>query len=237
MIKTSHTARRRLCSSVFAATTLLISAHVATAGVDSRILLARTAMGTADIESIAGIVKGIADQFGTNSIKMNAKNVKSIAAYAAEAISGKISGSNFTIDNKTDEIAEAAALIVNGMSANVKFLKVSKSKPLITTVIKGVLKLASKNPLFTPTSIFRDVAGSVALTIANNAALDASQSKLQAKLTKGAKGMAGKVNKDFIIAGFTQGFAADTNANTRYEDGAIASLFLVVDPETDQRPA
>jgi hypothetical protein len=73
MIKTSHTARRRLSAFAFAATTLLISAQFANAAkVDPRILAARTQMGTAGIEEISTIVKGVADQFA-GTLKMNGK--------------------------------------------------------------------------------------------------------------------------------------------------------------------
>jgi hypothetical protein len=243
MIKTSHTARLRLSYSVAAATTLLISGQFATAAkVDTQILAARTTMGAQDIESIAATVKSVADQFGTNSIKMSGKNVKSIASYAADAIAVKVpdplnlNGPN-RLANKTDEIAEAAALIINGMAGNAKFAKLGKAKILTVTAMKGVLKNASKNALFTSSTLFRDVAGSVALTLANKPALDGIQVKLAKYLNKKAKGIAGKINQVFIQTGFTAGFLSDTAANATYEDGAIVSLFLVVDPETDQRPA
>ena len=239
MIKTSHTARRRLASSVLAATTLLISAQFASAAkVDVQIVAARSLMTTANIEAIAGIVKGISDQFGSGTIKMSGKNVKSIAAYAANAIIAKPTDALANRDdNKTDEIGEAIALIMNGMAGNAKFLKLGKAKSLTLTAMKGVLSTAKKTASLLSSSVFRDVGGSVGLTLGNNPALGGIEAKLATYLGKKAKSVAGKVNTVFIQTGLSSGFGGTPVANAIYEDGAISSLFLVTDPETDQRPA
>lgn len=239
MIKTSNTARRRLASSLLAATTLLLSAQYASAvKVDAQIVAARAAMGTADIEAIAGIVKGISDQFTSGTIKMNGKNVKSIAAYAAGAIIAKPTDAAANrVVNKADEIGEAIALIVNGASGNAKFLSLGKAKAITLVAMKGILSQAKKTAELLGSTVFRDVGGSVGLTLGNKPALDPIQAKLSTFLGKKAKSVAGKVNTLFIQTGLSEGFTGSVDANTKYEDGAIPGLFLVTDPETDQRPA
>ena len=237
MIKTSHTAVRRISYSAVAATALLITAQVASAAKTApEILAARTAATTADIESVAGIGRTTADQMGSGAVKMNGKNVKSLATFMADAIIAKTpaaTGPNRPV-NKADEVVEAAVQILGGIDANPKFLKLGTAKSLIVTLMKGALNTAKQTAELFTTSIFRDMGGSIALTIANNPALDANQAKIQKFLVKKSKSIAGKTNRTAIQTGLDAGFLADAAANAAYEDG---NLGPVVDPETDTRPA
>ena len=171
---------------------------------------------------------------GTNAIKMNSKNVKSLARFGADGIIAKVSVPlPNRAENKADEIGELIAVIIDGLANNPKFLKTTKSKPLIKSAITEVLATAVATTELFSTTVFRDAAGSLALTIANKTALDPIQTKLQKFLSKGKtqKKIAGSLNQPAITAGINEGFVADAAANAKYETGTIN------DPETDTKPA
>lgn len=235
MIKTSHTARRLSCS-VYAASTLLISAQFATAApVDPQIVAFRAAATAANIEDIPGLAKAVAAQFGPGTIKANNKNVKSLAVFGADAIIAKITDATTNrAANKGDEIGELAAVIIDGLASSVKVAtKILKAKPLIIQAIKGALNTAKQTTELFGTTVIRDVAGSVALNIANNTSFAAIRPKLEKSLKKKLtqKKLAGKTNAVAIQLGINEGFLNDAVANAKYETDTV------IDPETDTRPA
>lgn len=235
MIKTSHTARRLSCS-VFAASTLLISAQFASAApVDASIIAFRAAATAANIEDIAGLAKTTAAGFTSGAVKANSKNVKSLAAFAADSIIAKITNAaENRPDNKADEIGEVGAVIIDALAGTVKVAtKSKKAKPLIITAMKGLLNTAKQTAELFGTTIFRDVAGSVSLNIANNTGFAAIRPKLEKALKKAKtqKKIAGKTNAVAIQLGVNEGFLNDAVANAKYETDTV------IDPETDTRPA
>jgi len=195
---------------------------------------------TTNIESVVTIAKREADKMGAGTVKLNNTNAGFLAGTMANAIIAKPSGSGPEVNqlNKQDEVAEVAAFIVDGMAtATSKFQKTKVAGAATQTVIKQALKLAKKSADFITSTIFRDVAGSVALTIHNSLAVsDKLESKIAKKLIGASKALAGKKNKNAIKQGLQEGFLGDAAANSKYEDGTIDDL-AVADPETDKRPA
>jgi len=196
---------------------------------------------TTNIEAVVTIAKREADKMGAGTVKLNNTNAGFLAGTMANAIIAKptsITNPEVNQTNKGDEIAEVAAFIVDGMAtATSKFQSTKVGGAATQTVIKQALKLAKKSADFIGSTIFRDVAGSVALTIHNSLAVsDKLESKIAKKLIGASKALAGKKNKAAVKQGLQEGFLGDAAANSKYEDGNIDDL-AVADPETDKRPA
>ena len=251
MIQISNTLRRQTLTpalSALVAAGLLANAGVARAqvGVDPQILAGVQAATTQNIESLAISAGALADKMGTGEIKSSKKNLKALSVGFADAAHQKIAATPpsptdpHRPDNKADEIGEIAAQIQEGIANNPKYIANKRSKGTKRTIVilKGVLKTVKKTSALLGTTVVRDVAGSVALTIHNDPGLDLIEEKIQKKLSKKliATKIAGKVNVTEFLAGLTEGFDSPL-ANTKYEDGNIDALSLVADPETDIRPA
>lgn len=247
MIQT-HMIRRNTLTPALSA--LLAAGLLATtaqaAKVDAQITAARNAAATADIEQISSIGADIGDKFGTGEIKSNGKNLKSAGVFLADAIIAKTEAvppsptDRNRPDNKADEIGELGAFLVEGLANNAKFLKKKGAvgAKQVIVVMKGFLKTAKKTAQLFGTTIFRDAAGSVALTIHNDPGItDDIEEKIQKKLVKSSKKIAGKTNRTAIQTGFAEGFDGGLPSESKYEDGNIDSLRTVEDPETDNRPA
>jgi hypothetical protein len=247
MIQISNPLRRNTLTPALSALVAagLLATSAQAAKTDAQILAFRTAAESADIEAISSLGGDVADKFGTGEIKSNNKNIKSLANFGANAIIAKPEATTGPTrpDNKADEVAELGATIQDGMQADAKYIANKKKIGVKRTVtmMKGLLKTAKKTATLFGTTIFRDAAGSVALTIRNDPALDLVEEKIQAGLLKLSKKIAGKVNRTAIQTGFTEGFDSVAleggAANTKYEDGNIDALTRVADPETDIRPA
>jgi hypothetical protein len=105
-----------------------------------------------------------------------------------------------------------------------------------------VLKSARTNPaMLTASAVFRDVAGSIALTISNNPTVYVKSEKLQAFLNAKAAAIAGTSKRNGYRQGNDEGFGTSIDPldprdrNEKYEDGEIERLGTVTDPETDHR--
>jgi|SRR5688572_5187644 len=249
MIQISNTLRRNTLTpalSALVAAGLLANAGVARAQVDAQILAGVQAASTQNIESLAISAGALADKIGTGEIKSSKKNLKALSVGFADAAHNKIAVTPPSPtdpnrpDNKADEIGEIAAQIQEGIANNPKYIANKRSKGTKRTIIilKGVLKTVKKTSALLGTTVVRDVAGSVALTIHNDPGLDLVEEKIQKKLSKAkiAKKIAGKVNVTDFLAGLSEGFDSPV-ANTKYEDGNIDALSTIADPETDIRPA
>lgn len=252
MIKISNTLRRNTLtpalSALVAAGLLATAGNAQAAQVDAQILAAISAAGTQDIEAIAASGGAIGDKIGTGEIKAAKKNIKALASGLSDAIIAKISASppsptdRNRLDNKADEIGELAAFIQQGLANNPKYQankRASGTKQTIT-LIKGALSTEKKSGVLFGTSVIRDVAGSVALTIHNHPLVsDVVEEKIQKKLLKPgvAKKLAGKANVTAITTGLTEGFDGGAPSELKYEDGNMDNLTTITDPETDFRPA
>jgi len=240
MIKPSKVVRRRLGYAAVTASALLITAQFASAvAVDPAITAAISAAGTANIEAIAGIGVGPAGNMGSGSIKLSGKNVKALFAGMVNAILLKTTtatGDNRLL-NKIDESAEVTVAMLNAMFPNKKFNKLGGTKKTVLTAAKAALSGAKGTAELASSAIFRDIAGSIALTIGNNPKFAANEEKIQKFLLKKAKSIAGSLNVAAAQQGLNTGFDDSVNGNILYEDGGIATLYTVTDPETDQRPA
>lgn len=234
-----------------AMTSLLATAQFASAATDPQIVAARTAFQTADIEAVSGLANGFADQIGSGAIKLTPKNVKTLAKDAAVQILAKLAppapvtaAGKLSYDNAADEIVESAAFILDGIAGtaaapNAKLSKLGSQKKFTLTILKAVVSAVKRdNGILTPSiAVFRDLAGSIALTLRsepNFGALSnpAQFDKLVKFLGKKSKSIAGKTNQTQIQEGFNQGFASADSPASKYENGNNDAN-LVADPETD----
>jgi hypothetical protein len=209
------------------------------AKIDPTIVATQGAANAANIEDIVEIAHDTALQMGSGAIKMNGTNAGALARFMSEGILGKnatLSNEN-RLDNKVDEVAEALANIVQGIIPSTKFIK--KGKATIRTIMNQGLRAAKKDATFAVTPIFADVARSVAVTIANNPAVDdKTQGKIFKYLNQKAKTIAGKPNKANIKNGLNDGFNATAANEGRAEDAnQYATIHQINDPETDFRPS
>jgi hypothetical protein len=227
------------------AVTAVLLAHTqfAQAVTDPQIIALREGAMSRDIEDVVIAAKGIADQIGAGQIKLNEVNVKTLSKQMADEILGK-TGPFTNTANRQDELGELAAFILAGIDNNPKMKKFLKQKTYILLVAKGVLKSAKTNVTMTTASdVFRDVAGSIALTISNNPTVYTQAAKLQKFLDAKAKAIAGLAQRSRYRQGNAEGFGTQTDPqdprdrNLKYEDGNIPELGTVKDPETDQRNA
>jgi hypothetical protein len=172
---------------------------------------------------------------------MNNTNAGALSRFMSEAILGKDpnASTDNRVENKVDEVAEAVANIVQGIIPSTKFKK--KGKATIKTIMNQGLRAAKKDATFATAipNIFADVARSVAVTIANNPAIDdKNQGKIFKFLNKAAKSIAGKPNKANIKTALNEGFNATSANEGRAEDAnRYVDIHQVNDPETDFRPA
>lgn len=137
-----------------------------------------------------------------------------------------------TIANKSDEIGEVAANIMVGIAGNRSVFK-KTAKPIVFQLMKNLLKPVKTLAEFRTTTVFRDVAGSIALTIRNDVRIKSGLERdLRAFLLAKAAKIAGAQNKSPIKKGLKQGF----NGSLKYEDGnQYPNLSFVSDPVTDLR--
>jgi hypothetical protein len=234
MITTFKSARRN----ILVATAVLASASlVHAAKIDPTIVLTQAAANAADIEDVVEIAHDTALQMGSGAIKLNNTNAGALARFMSEGILGKSPavGDN-RVENKVEEVPEALANIVQGIIPSTKFKK--KGKSAIKTIMNQGLRAAKKDSTFAVTTIFTDVALSVAVTIANNPAIDdKTQGKIFKYLNKAAKSIAGKPNKANIKLGLNLGFNSTSANEARAEDAnQYATIHQINDPETDFRP-
>jgi hypothetical protein len=243
MSRIRHTSRAAFVTTAIAA--LVATTHFAEAKKpkpDPAILVATTlaAQSTTDIENVAGIGIPVATNIGSGVIKLSTTNVNALVAGLAGAILGKTLDPNnhVTIANKADEIGEVAAFVMQGLVGNAKVQKAKDGKKYAVAVMKNALKAAIKPAAGIPLAIISDVVGSVALTLQNDARItDAEQAKLQKSLIKAAASIAGKKNKNVVKGALLAGFTAPAIPTPPFEDGNIATLTTITDPETDFRNA
>lgn len=196
-----------------------------------------------DIERISKEANTTADRIGTGEIALSNTNVSTLGKGLADAIIDKPSVSPPSntdpnrLENKADEIAEVAAFIQEGIANNPKYQKFRVAKKRTLKLLQAVLRTAAATPGLIGSSVFRDVAGSVALTIHNDFGIkDAKEAKLKKYLQGKTSAIAGSGNAKEVREGLKAGFRDNPNPNLQYEDGNIDSLSTVSDPETDQRP-
>jgi hypothetical protein len=228
-----------------AAALLATSPFAAAKKPDPAILTAVNNAQLADIEEVVKIGIQAGDQIGTGQIKFNTNNVITLVRGLADAIIAKTPTGQtpepVNIDNKIDEIGEVAAFVFHSVSQSVKIKTTKKglkqAKKYAVATMKSALKSAIKTSEFLGTDIITDVVGSVALTIHNDPKFELYESKLQKQLIKSAKAIAGRTNKTTVINALNAGFLGDAAANSAFEDGTLAELAQVSDPETDFRNA
>jgi hypothetical protein len=220
---------------------LLQGIQPAQAEVDSRILKAREEHTSRDIEDVVITAKDLADKIGKKQIKLTVANVKFLSRSFADEILTK-QGEFANTANRQDELGELGAFILAGIDDHKKMRTLLNQKTFILTIAKGVLKSAkTNNTMLTASEVFRDVAGSIALTISNNPTVYLKAAKLQAFLNAKAGAIAGFEQRAQYRQGNNEGFgtAVDPsdprNPNLKYEDGNIKELGTIRDPETDQR--
>lgn len=239
---------RSILTSALIAGAVMLSNN-AHAALDAQIKAFRATADATPIEDIVNQAVLIANQIGGGSIKLSNKNVKSLVLFAADAIINKPSPANATDptdpnfvnrdENKADEIAEVAAYVLRSISSAPKFQKLGKAKKATVVLAQAALKTTKKTAQLFNTRIYRDVAGSIALTIFNGPGDPTG--KLLKTLNKKAKKIAGKTNKAFFVQGLAEGFSATPPMQPGtgliiYEDGNMPLLAQVNDPETDFRP-
>lgn len=141
--------------------------------------------------------------------------------------------------NKADEIAETAAFVVGAIAGNAG-LNLKKAPKIIFAIIKGAVNGGKNKKIPIPQSYIADIAGSVALTIANSSIPADVQTAIRQFLLdpkgKRAKQIGGASNAPAVTSALTAGFDNSANANTQFEDGTKLQLAQVTDPETDIRP-
>lgn len=225
---------------VIAATTLFAGVQFAHAAkLDAQITAAQAEANGEDIELIAATSKKYGDKFGSGEIKLSNKNIKTLAKFMAGASLTKSTTAlpQNRLDNKADEIGEAAAVLASAISSAPKITNTLTAKNAFLNILKGALTDVKKaTDLTTVSGLMRSIAGGVALTIHNNPAYDAKEAKYAKFLIQKSKTIAGKTNKDQIKIGLQEGFAGTADAILKYEDGTqYATLMLITDPETDFR--
>jgi hypothetical protein len=250
---TKSTHRKALSRAILpalAVTALFTSTQLASAATDPEIGEARTAFSTADIEAVSGIASSYAermrDESAGGTIKLTGKHVKTLTKDATEAILAKVARATTTptdtgrlsFDNAADEIVESAAFILDGIATNAKLAKLGTQKALVLTIFKAVVTAVKRDaPILTPQiSLFRDLAGSIALTLRNEAQFGSVSNptqfaKLVKFLDKKSKSLAGKTNDAQIQQGLDEGFSGSADAVAKYEDGNVDAN--LVPDETD----
>jgi len=239
MLKLSTTRHCLLLASVGA---VLVTSQVAQAQ-DPRIIDAVTAAkADDDIENIPRRAYDAGQLIGSNQISLTKPNVGALGRGMVEAIveeptfvsaatTPAVQPQN-TIANKSDEIGEVAANIMVGIAGNRSVFK-KTAKPIVFQLMKNLLKPVKTLAEFRTTTVFRDVAGSIALTIRNDVRIKSGLERdLRAFLLAKAAKIAGAQNKSPIKKGLKQGF----NGSLKYEDGnQYPNLSFVSDPVTDLR--
>jgi hypothetical protein len=247
MIKPTQTTFLRRVAPAIAAAALLGGSTIAQAAVDPQITAARASASQADIEQASTIAYEAAQKIGNRTIRLTTENVRTLARGITTEIIAKGTGQESAppnnVENKRDEIAEVAAFVLSGIASNPKFSKgrgvgFRTQKIFIVQILKSVLKEAINTAYIVgDVKVIRDVAGSVAQTIRNNA-IFRKEEKLQAFL-KGRdliRSIVGQARSRAFKQGINEGFDSPATAVVKYEDGNV-ELLLVADPETDLRPA
>lgn len=252
MKSSSKTLSRTLVPALFAAA--LLSSSVQAATDPAIVALGVPASATTrTVEDVVIAYKTIGEQIGAKTIKLTRRNVKTAARQGADEILSKGGAPAISTPtdpnravNKADEIAELGAFLLAGIDNHPKFKRFDIQKEFIVIVAKGVLKSAKANGVMnTNTTIIRDVAGSLALTIANNPLYVKKLAKLQKFLNAKAGSIAGEAQTASYQQGNNDGFnktvlppdPANPSLVRGYEDGNIMTLATIKDPETDQRNA
>jgi hypothetical protein len=256
MIQPMKTPKRALASVIAPAVAAVALLSTAEARVSQELETARTTAENAFIENIVpDIGVPLATRIGTGEIKFTKQNVKFLVQRVLrEQIDAKapLTPSNpldpNRTDNQVDEIGEAAAFVLNGISINAKFSKLGVQKSFSLAILQAALKsnLGVDITASTTPNLFTDTAASVALTLRQIAARTDSPisaeefAKLKTFLQKKAAKIAGSDNQPSVLAGLNAGFNGlnDGSANDpfrRYEDGTQPALTTVRDPETDLR--
>jgi hypothetical protein len=233
------THRFKLPGVIALALAMVVSSQTAKAAVDSRITTnAAQDAQNAEIERVGQVAIDYAALMGSGTIKLSTSNVKALANILASEIQAKSPGPTDVgpnrLSNKADEIAEAAALIANGIASSPKFKKGSNG--YVLNLMKGAVQTAKKNTALlgnaTP-SLFADVAGSVMLTLINNTSVDAkTDKKLFSFLSRSSGKIAGAKKAKEIKLALKEAYKNPALANVKYEDGTLG---LIIDPETDTR--
>ncbi|MHA3771140.1 hypothetical protein ACXR0O_06325 [Verrucomicrobiota bacterium sgz303538] len=212
-------------------------------------LYAKVVSAVADIEQISVIGAVISDVIGNNVAGPNGKPLVSLnSAVALTKTLAKAIISKPTVNlvnstsgtNKGDEIAEVAAYVVGGIIGNTGLTSNAKvTSKLIVSIVKAAVTggKATKKQVPAAANYIADIAGSVALTIAQakqNNLLDGTiADAIQAELVKQAKAIGGKANSAAVSAALALGASNSAEALAKLENGF--DLGALVDPETDNK--
>jgi hypothetical protein len=240
MIQPMKTPKRALASVIAPAVAAVALLSTAEARVSQELVTARdTAQNTLIENIVPDIGVPLANKIGTGEIKFTKQNVKYLVqSVLREQIDAKAPLTPSTprdpnrTENQVDEIGEAAAFVLNGISINGKFSKLGVQKGFSLAILQAALQknLGVDVVAATTPNVYTDTAASVALTLRQIAARtdspisEAEFAKLKTFLQKKAAKIAGKDNQPSVLAGLNAGFNGlrDNSANDpflRYEDG------------------